>query len=1176
MRAHLSLLRLNYSLNKFKYKVMQKIRRKWFGTSPNRKFILLLQTIFLISGLLCGGNTRVWGQSAPKVSIDLKHVTFVKVIESLRQQTGYEFVFNAQEVAHVKDVSLSLKNVLLQVALDSLVKGKGLTYSITGQTVVVKKQKAEPEVNLLKVSGRIVDEKGNSIPGATVLIQGTTQGVASDADGRYSISAKPTDALRISFIGYKTEVVAVDGKTKLNVTLNPTAENIEEVTVVAFGEQKKESVVGSITTVRPMDLKSSNSDLTASFVGKIAGIVGFQTGGRPGALTEEEMNTKFYVRGLTSFQQGANTAPLILLDGVETSVLDLSRIAPEDIESFSVMKDASATAMYGARGANGVILVTTKKGAEGSVYTSIRYETVVSSPTKEIEVVNPIDYMKYYNEALLGRSSTATPRYSMEYINRTASGKYPQWVYPVNDWYDILFKNRSVNHRAGVTIRGGSKVVQYYGSVNYNYDEGMLKTERLNHFDVNIKNHQMTYRVNLNVNLKAGIKLVINSSASLDRNHGPLAETQAVYSYAFNASPVDFPAVYPADDTYNWPHIRFGSDASFEGVNPYAVLHEGYKDRTRYSTINKAEYIQNLSSLVKGLELRLSASLVQSGLYDQAFTTTPYYYNLSFDNYNQETGKYTLTPANSNESASRLLQAGNSGSSTDTRVTYEGRIYHTAAWGNNQTSFTGVFQMYERRFNPISDVLNGQPQRNLTYSGRFSYGYKDRYFIEASGAYNGSERFEEGNRMGFFPALGGSWVVSSEPWMQRLTNVMPYLKFRLSWGKVGNDGVIDTPRYVFMPTLATVRGYVNGQTIKEWVKNPMNNFDRKFVVSYANPDIQWEIAETTNFGVDAKFFKGIFEIQADLYEEIRHNIISQRVLIPAHMGIEYPPLDNIGSTRSRGIDLTGKVQHSFNKDFWFILNGTLTYNKVVYKEIEEALDKPVWQRKVGKEIGQSVGYIAEGLFRDQAEIDNSPRQDGEVMPGDIRYRDINGDGVIGPEDATFIGYSEQPRIVYGFSAFLSFKNWEFNCGFQGSGKRTFFMNPMTLSPFYGNHAMLKAIADSHWSEDNMAQKTFWPRLSTQLISAHNPQENWGADSETRKSTYFMRECRFLRCTSMSIAYNLPRHWLDKMKLQNVKLTLSVNNPFLVSNFKEWDVELGGNGFNYPIQKTWSFGLNVSF
>ena len=440
---------------------------------------------------------------------------------------------------------------------------------------------------LIEVSGRVVDERGNSIPGATVLIQGSTQGVATDIEGRYKIRAKATDALRVSFIGYKTEVVAIKGKTKLNITLNPTAENIDEVTVVAFGEQKKESVVSAITTVRPMDLKSSSSDLTSSFVGKIAGIIGWQTGGAPGALTEEEMNTKFYVRGISS--SSGVSEPLVLIDGVESSRLDLARMAPEDIESFSVLKDASATAMYGARGANGVILVTTKKGEEGSVYTSVRYEMVASMPTDNIEVVDPQTYMRMYNEALLTRNPLASPAYSLTKIERTGDPRFPSWVYPANDWYDILFKDYSINHRVGLNVRGGGSVMQYYASVNYVNDQGMLKTDRLNQFDVNIKNSTLSSRVNLNINLNAGIRLLLNTSFSIDKYHGPMAEVQQAYAMAFNASPVNFAPIYPG--TRNTVGLIYGLGIFLAGM--LSTLMPRYSKGTKVVDAIRLLLVQN-------------------------------------------------------------------------------------------------------------------------------------------------------------------------------------------------------------------------------------------------------------------------------------------------------------------------------------------------------------------------------------------------------------------------------------------------------------------------------------------------------------------------------------------------------------------------------------------------------
>lgn len=395
-----------------------------------------------------------------------------------------------------------------------------------------------------------------------------------------------------------------------------------------------------------------------------------------------------------------------------------------------------------------------------------------------------------------------------------------------------------------------------------------------------------------------------------------------------------------------------------------------------------------------------------------------------------------------------------------------------------------------------------------------------------------------------------------------------FLKFRFSWGQVGNDGVVSNPRFAHLPVIGSgrVTDPRKGETQME-----------KYVVqSYPNTKIKWEIAEQMNLGIETKFFDGLVELNADIYREIVHNILDYRYNVPLTTGLAALQLSNVGRARSRGIDLSGKIQHAFSPDCWMILNGTYTYSKAIYQKIEEATDKPDWQRKKGKEISQQIGYIADGLFYDEAEIKSAPRQEGEVMPGDIRYRDINNDGQIDVNDAVYIGYPTTPRVIYGFSGFFNYKNWEFSLAFQGSGKRSFFINPDKISPFVNDKAMLKAIADDHWTEDNVSERPFWPRLSTQSIIAHNPYENWGANKEERRSTYFMRECSFLRCTSIELAYNMPRKVLDKLKMQNVKFYLRTNNPFLISNFKVWDVELGDDGFNYPIQRTYSLGVNISF
>lgn len=1141
-------------------------------------------TLMLLAAFLsCIGLETALAQGK-KIHIVANNEPIASVFKKLEKQTAYKVMYASADVYGVK-VNKTIDAPDINGAMDQIVSGTGLTYTIDKQFVTVKKASeavtaSDGEGDYFVMNGRVYDEAALDLPGVTVMIVGTDKGTATDVDGRFTLNVKAGMKLKFSYIGYRDVIETVkanNNRRTMKVTMLPDSKNLDEVQVVAFGTQKKESVVSSITTVNPGDLKSSSSDLTTSFAGKIPGMIAWQTGGMPGALTESDMNTKFYVRGITSFATGANTDPLILLDGVESSKLDLARVNVDDIESFSVLKDASATAMYGARGANGVIIVTTKKGAEGNVYTTTHYECVISEPTKELEVADPITYMKYYNQAIMGRSNSGVPKYTQERIANTGNPNYPSWLYPANDWYKILFKDVTVNHRAGVTIRGGGRKVQYYASFNYNYDQGMLKSDKLNDFNVNIRNHQFNFRTNMTIELNVGMQLQINSATNIDRYHGPYYDQTSAYSYAFYASPVDFAALYPADATYSWPHLRFGTTSS-SATNPYMLNQMGYKEQTRYSTTNRVEFQHKLNRWIPGLEYRLIAAVQNVGYYQNRFVTKPYSYYLN--SYDYETGEFTLAPSYSNAYASRTLSLDNEVHSTDTRTTLEARIYHTAAWGgenNNmhQTAFTAIAQVYDRTSTPNSDVLEAMPQRNATFSGRFSYGFLDRYFAEASCGYNGSERFSKDHRWGFFPALGAAWVTSSEPWMQGIKKWIPYLKFRFSWGKVGNDGISSDPRYVYLPDIGT-----KVQTSTGIIPNNTSPYERNIVNFYGDPDIEWEVNEQYNLGLEMKLFGGLFETQVDIYRAIRHNIIDYRLTIPANVGIEAAPLDNIGETDSRGIDISGKIQHMFSNDFWFILNGTLTYNRVKYRYIEEATDKPEWQRKKGHEISQPIGYIAEGLFRDQAEIDNSPRQDGDVMPGDIKYRDLNGDGQIDVNDATFIGYPETPRLIYGTSLFVNYKQFEFSTSFQGSGKRSFFINAPAISPFVNDHALLKVIADDHWSEDNQAERPFWPRLSTSNITYHNPQEMWsntnGTTLEQRRSTYFMRSCRFLRCTSISLAYNLPVSIVHRLGLKNVKFQFATYNPFMFSSFKLWDVELGGNAFSYPIQRTYMASLQVNF
>lgn len=1064
---------------------------------------------------------------------------------------------------------------MLKIISSSLCLLLFFSWSLSAAPEAETNTEAQEQSEGVVMTGTVVDDKGIPLPGVNVVIQGTSTGVITNENGKYSIKVKRNDALRFSFIGFKPQVILVEGKESIDVKLQSSEENLEEVQVVAFGEQKKESVVGSITTVKASDLQSSNSDLTSSFAGKISGVIGWDVGGAPGALTEDEMNTKFYIRGITSYATGANVDPLILLDGIEVSKLDLARIDPDDIESFNVMKDASATAMYGARGANGVIYVKTKKGEEGNVRTTLRYERIYSMPTDEIDVVSPQEWMQLYNKASMGRGYSDSPQYSKEDIDRIGDPRFPSYVYPGVDWYDVMFKDHSVNNHYGLTVRGGGAKVQYYASLVHNRNNGMLKTDALNEFDTNITNEQTNIRLNLNVNLNKSSKLNANTYTTYDKYHGTVADTRQIYGLAFNASPIRFAPVYPADSEFNWPHTRFGgTTTSYNGKtnsydNPYAEVHKGYSDRTRYTASTQFEWIQYLDKFVKGLELRLMSAFTKTGFFSNSYTTTPAIYTLG--RYDHATGDFRLKAENPDQSDNKLAYvATESGSRSSSITDFQARLLHTAAWDEHQTSGTLVMTTRNREESNPTSLEGSLPYRNISISGRATYGYRDKYFVDATIGINGSERFAEGNRIGYFPAIGAAWVFSKENFMRASSKWLTYGKLRASYGVTGNDGVIGNPRFLYLEQISNPFNVLLGPTDQSKQQGLM-------VKSYAKENTKWETNEQLNFGLDLKLFGGIFETNIDAYRSIRHNIYDYRWTIPSAVGLPQPPLDNYGSVLSQGIDFSGKVQHAFSSDLWLIVNGTVTYNQAEYLDVEEPTGAPEWQRKKGHHISQEYAFIAEGLFQDQQEIDNAPTQSGSVQPGDIRYKDIDGNGVIDINDRVLVGHPQVPALIYGLNLFAHYKQFEFSMAFQGSGNRSFFLNPTQISPLAGDRAVLREIANSHWSPDNQQDRPFWPKLSINNIAEHNKEELHNpVDDIYGRSTYFLREGKFVRCTNIELAYYLKKDWIKKAKIENFRLFARANNPFLISDFNLWDIELGGNGFSYPIQKTYSIGMNFSF
>ncbi len=1010
------------------------------------------------------------------------------------------------------------------------------------------------------IKGRIVDASGSPLPGANVIIEGTFGGVISNAEGFFTIDAEVGDILVFSFIGMEKQEIKYTGQQDLLVTLKEKLDELDEVTVVAFGRQKKESVISSISTVKPSELKIPASNLTTAFAGRIAGMISYQTTGEPDAD-----NAQFFIRGVTTFGTGKKD-PLILIDGVEMSTGELSRLTPDDIGSFSIMKDANATALYGARGANGVILVTTKEGREGKAKISFRMERAYSQPTEKLDFVDPINFMKLHNEAVITRGEINLP-YSKKKIDFTERGIDPL-RYPQVDWDDMLFKNGTFNQRYNLNISGGGKVANYYIAAKYTNDRGILKNDSRQNYDNNINSDKYSLRSNVNVYLSESTKITVRLNGDFDTYSGPLVSGSDLYKKVLNASPVYFLPYYKPDEANIYAkNILFGNYDTGSYLNPYAEMVKGYKSKDRSNMYAQFEVNQDLDFLTEGLSVRGLFNISRYSLLEIKRQYDPFWYNVAET---PDPDDYVLTNLNPDGGTDYLNYKPGTRELVSTMYVEGAVNYKTKIKEKNSISGLLVFTMREKH-DGISDNLQlSLPYRNLGLAGRFTYGYDDRYFVEANFGYNGSERFDSGHRWGFFPSAGLGWMVSNEGFMLPYKNTITKLKLKATYGWVGNDQIGDNKdRFFYMSEINMSddgRGYTTGYDY---------GFSRPgiSIKRYSDPNISWEISRKTNFGAELNLWDAL-EIQADLFHEYRSNILQYRSDIPTTMGLEVTPSANIGEAASHGFEVSVDYTKSYSSKLWMILRGNFTYATSEYKVFEEPdyKDTP-WRSHVGQSVSQRWGYVAERLFIDEQEVANSPTQFDNYLAGDIKYKDINGDMIIDEKDQVPIGYPTTPEINYGFGLSLGYGKVDFSCFFQGSARSSFWIDPAKTAPFVKNgvdgftttRAMLQVYADSYWSEDNRDVYSLWPRLSESTINNNN-----------KRNTWFMRDGSFLRLKTVELGYTLPDSFVEKCRLGNVRVYASGSNLAVFSAFKLWDPEMGGNGLAYPLQRVINLGATIDF
>lgn len=987
------------------------------------------------------------------------------------------------------------------------------------------------------VTGTITDAvDGSPLIGVNIKLKGTTTGVISDIDGNYSIEVDSRKSILIfSYIGYKTREVPVEDLGVINVKLTSDNELLDEVVIVGSGTQKKVSVTGAISSVKGAALKAPSSSLTSSLAGRLAGVMVNTTSGEPGSASE------FYIRGISTF--GGRKTPLILLDDVEISSTDLNNIPAETIESFSILKDASATAIYGSRGANGVMLVTTKSGQENTkTQINVTVENSFQSMMNFPKFVDGATWMELYNEGQRNRGATSL-MYSQERIDNTRNKVNP-YVYPDVNWRDLLFKDMAMSQRANVNLQGGGSRVSYYMSLNVNHDSGLLDSPQIYSFNNNINNLSYNFQNNLQVKVTPTTKIRLNMNAQIQNRKGPNYKTQDLFIMTHTANPIFFPATLPAQKGDK--HMRFGnailSNATLR-TNPYAHMASSFKQVDENMMHTTMRIDQTLDFVTKGLSA--NALIHFKNTSSQAFTRSiePYYYRIT--KWTPGTDQYDMERLGT--SGTEYIYTSDISRYTERTITMQFQLDYKRQFGMHNVG--GMLMYMQRDFK--RDVL---PNRNQGFSGRFTYDYGQRYLAEFNFGYNGTERLARADRFEFFPAMSLGWVISNEAFFEPLRDKVDNLKVRASFGEVGSDDLDYPTNFVYIDQVSLDKiGWTTDDNFNTYKVGPQ-------LERYAVQNACWERSQKLDVGIDITLFRN-WNIIFDYFHEKRYNILMMRAAWPNMIGFSNAlPYSPIGEMSNQGYEVSTSYSTQIGKNLTIDFRGNFTYTKNKYVYIDEIWHEYPWQIKTGRPLSYQYGYVAEGLFGSQEEIDNHAKQElgSTPMPGDIKYRDLNGDGVINSYDQAFISeLGKDPRIQYGFGVNLTYKKWDLGVFFNGSAMRKINMNKDGgVHPFGAeSHNVFQYVAENRWTEENQNPHAQYPRLGITNSETDNNRQN---------STYWLRNGNFLRFKQLEVGYTF--------KYGRVYLT--GDNIAVFSPFKEWDPEL--EWYKYPLQRTFNIGLQLNF
>lgn len=1009
----------------------------------------------------------------------------------------------------------------------------------------------------VNVSGTVVDGKGEPIIGATIFEDGTKNGTITDFDGNYQISVDKNATLHVTYVGYQEQNVKVGGRTSINITLIDDETALEEVVVVGYGQQKKESVIGAISQVTSKDLLSTPAaNVSQAISGKIPGVITSQTSGAPGAD-----DAKIYIRGRATFAGDAQ--PLVLVDGVERS---FSQIAPDDIETISVLKDASATAVYGVRGANGVMLITTKRGKEQKPVVSLTANFQWQSPTRKDTYLNSYESVKLLEEALANDGLPS--QYSASDIDMYRQSVAGQLTgadalkYPNVDWYDQVIKNSAPAQRYNASVRGGTRRMRYYASLEY-YNQGSLFKNLSSDAYGNSSSlgyNRYAFRANADFFLTKDLTFSVNFGTRFEERRGPNTSESDTYSQTFYELNHEPGWIYPV--SYVIPNgettkTLWGGNAQYQS-NIVGVLTDGgyYKGN---NTINETNFIADykMDWLTPGLSAKGMVSFDYENYHKNLYTRNIATYELLDAANYQSIDAYQKYNADTNMS-----------NSYEKFALY--KLYMEAQLN------------YARKFNDVHDVtamlLYMQndyrydaelAQRYQGVVGRVTYGYDERYYAEFNAGYNGSENFRKGKRFGFFPSFSLGWRITNEKFMESTKNWLTNLKLRASYGQVGND--------VYMVNGVRQRFLYEqkwSQITNDYFFGP-NGTTGIFEQQYPNYDVTWERANKYNVGLEFNLWDSLFSGNIDWFYEKRNNILTEYLTRPQWVGVTMAAA-NLGETKNSGVEIELHHRNQIGKDFFYNVGFTFSHAKNEILGMDEPALKTDYRKRTGHSIGQYFGLIADGFLTeaDCAEggyIDQhkSTFATNRLQPGDLKYRDMNNDGFIDDRDETFIGYSDVPENSYALTLGASYKGIGFSMMFQGVDH---------VSRYYDAEAMFAFVNGGKVKEHHLGRWNPDESESYNLSNATYPLLHYAAygDHNQRQNSFFLKNGSFLRLKNIELSYTLPTQWIKHVGMSQCRVYVNANN--LIT----WDhldslVDPESNGSNrYPICKTVNFGLNVTF